>query len=542
MRSEFVKLKNYIQVIQIIKITPLMIIIIRLCLDILRNSNFFYFSIRISSWMNIFLSIDLSKYRLIFLLIVRTVSFFIIYYSRFYIERYNKKKFLILTIIFFFSIVILSIRNGYCSTIIGWDGLGISSICLIIIYQNKKTSRNSLLTITFNRLGDVFLILGLIKASSIMCNFNFSINRRMGISRIIFLVLASITKRAQFPLSTWLPAAISAPTPISAIVHSSTLVTAGIYLIVKVSSVITINNLIWIIIITSSISIIGAGIFSIYEKDLKKIIAFSTIRHIRIIIFILSIRFKNLALIHILTHAIFKTSVFIRAGRKFLSKWNDQNLNFIKIENNRTNNYFKIRALILTSIPFTVSFYTKDILIEINIFKEKRNINYSLYLWIITILTILYSKIILSSLVEKNGIEKSISIKKGLNIIFINISFLIITTRKACFFLLKSLITPIIRKIEAFRTIIFIFLASSLKSLKRKKVIFLRTRIILKTEFTINKIKLIIEGYTIIYILDFFLINKRIWSIKYNINDKYNNKYNNSILFLIIASIIIMVT
>lgn len=542
MRSEFVKLKNYIQVIQIIKITPLMIIIIRLCLDILRNSNFFYFSIRISSWMNIFLSIDLSKYRLIFLLIVRTVSFFIMYYSRFYIERYNKKKFLILTIIFFFSIVILSIRNGYCSTIIGWDGLGISSICLIIIYQNKKTSRNSLLTITFNRLGDVFLILGLIKASSIMCNFNFSINRRMGISRIIFLVLASITKRAQFPLSTWLPAAISAPTPISAIVHSSTLVTAGIYLIVKVSSVITINNLIWIIIITSSISIIGAGIFSIYEKDLKKIIAFSTIRHIRIIIFILSIRFKNLALIHILTHAIFKTSVFIRAGRKFLSKWNDQNLNFIKIENNRTNNYFKIRALILTSIPFTVSFYTKDILIEINIFKEKRNIIYSLYLWIITILTILYSKIILSSLVEKNGIEKSISIKKGLNIIFINISFLIITTRKACFFLLKSLITPIIRKIEAFRTIIFIFLASSLKSLKRKKVIFLRTRIILKTEFTINKIKLIIEGYTIIYILDFFLINKRIWSIKYNINDKYNNKYNNSILFLIIASIIIMVT
>lgn len=542
MGSEFVKLKNYIQVIQIIKITPLMIIIISLCLDILRNSNFFYFSIGISSWMNIFLSIDLSKYRLIFLLIVRTVSFFIIYYSRFYIERYNKKKFLILTIIFFFSIVILSIRNGYCSTIIGWDGLGISSICLIIIYQNKKTSRNSLLTISFNRLGDVFLILGLIKASSIMCNFNFSINRRMGISRIIFLVLASITKRAQFPLSTWLPAAISAPTPISAIVHSSTLVTAGIYLIVKVSSVITINNLIWIIIITSSISIIGAGIFSIYEKDLKKIIAFSTIRHIRIIIFILSIRFKNLALIHILTHAIFKTSVFIRAGRKFLSKWNDQNLNFIKIENNRTNNYFKIRALILTSIPFTVSFYTKDILIEINIFKEKRNIIYSLYLWIITILTILYSKIILSSLVEKNGIDKSISIKKGLNIIFINISFLIITTRKACFFLLKSLITPIIRKIEAFRTIIFIFLASSLKSFKRKKVIFLRTRIILKTEFTINKIKLVIEGYTIIYILDFFLINKRIWSIKYNINDKYNNKYINSILFLIIASVIIMAT
>lgn len=146
--------------------------------------------------------IELRKNRIIFIIMVRTVSFFIIFYSTYYMERYNKKKFLILTIIFFFSMVILSISRGFTTTMLGWDGLGISSICLIMIYQRKKTSRNSLLTITFNRIGDVLLILGLIKTADFNCDITFTINENISTRSLIFIALASITKSAQFPLST----------------------------------------------------------------------------------------------------------------------------------------------------------------------------------------------------------------------------------------------------------------------------------------------------------------------------------------------------
>lgn len=167
-------------------------------------------------------------------------------------------------------------------------------------------------------MGDVFLIVGLILVSSNICDFSFTLDSYGNKRAIVFLMLASMTKRAQFPLSTWLPAAISAPTPISAMVHSSTLVTAGVYVIIKAHKVLERMKIRWILRIISVTSIIAAGVITTFEKDLKKIIAFSTMRHIRIIMFIIRFSMKKLALIHIIAHAIFKTSIFMRAGNKFI--------------------------------------------------------------------------------------------------------------------------------------------------------------------------------------------------------------------------------
>lgn len=170
------------------------------------------------------------------MLIVTAVTSVVVLYSGVYIEHYNNKKFLSLLFLFFRSMALLSMSDSLLVAIVGWDGLGISSIFLIIFYPNNRTLYNSLLTMFFNRLGDVVLIL-------VLCHFLggfgffYFLGGQSSNWSLYFLgavLICGFSKRAQFPLSRWLPAAISAPTPISAIVHSSTLVTAGIFLLNKI--------------------------------------------------------------------------------------------------------------------------------------------------------------------------------------------------------------------------------------------------------------------------------------------------------------------
>ena len=162
--------------------------------------------------------------------IVSFVRCLIIIFSQIYIADYSIFNFISSLIFFFLSIILLVTRNSFISFIVGWDYLGVSSILLIMFYRNKITIFNSFLTIFFNRLGDVFMFIVLIIT---LINFRrlISVNENLKIPILIFIIICMYTKRAQFPLSAWLPAAMSAPTPISAIVHSSTLVTAGAYLI-----------------------------------------------------------------------------------------------------------------------------------------------------------------------------------------------------------------------------------------------------------------------------------------------------------------------
>jgi len=199
---------------------------------------------------------------------VLIISRIIIVYSTTYIKNERiKKRFTSLLLLFVTSMIILLVSPNIFSLIIGWDGLGLSSFCLVIFYQNYYSLRSGLITVLTNRLGDCFLIIAI--CLIIQNNITQKNNSIMKITRLL-IIMAAFTKRAQTPFSAWLPAAIAAPTPVSSLVHSSTLVTAGVYLIRRFNKVLLNKINKEIIMITSLTTSLMAGTTAWKENDAKK--------------------------------------------------------------------------------------------------------------------------------------------------------------------------------------------------------------------------------------------------------------------------------
>lgn len=209
----------------------------------------------------------------------------------------------------------------------------------------------------------------------------------------IIIIIAAITKRAQIPFSSWLPAAISAPTPVSALVHSSTLVTAGVYLLIRFNLLLLDYFFLKLLILLSGLTIFIAGISANYEFDIKKIIALSTLRQLGLIIRILRIGFRDLSFFHLLTHAIFKALLFMCAGVIIHIINDNQDIRFIgglRVYIPITSLFLNISNLSLCGIPFLAGFYSKDLILEIFII---RNLNFFIFLlyYFSTGITIFYT-------------------------------------------------------------------------------------------------------------------------------------------------------
>ena len=330
-----------------------------------------------SSEINMLVIIDWIS--ILFISLVLFISIQIVYYMESYIrDDKNGSRFIYLVLLFIFSMLLLIMRPNLIRILLGWDGLGLISFCLVIYYQNKKRFNSGMITILFNRLGDSLILLRI----AWMFNFGgwnfinyrdvFFIDRR--ILLVIFLtIIAAITKRAQVPFSFWLPAAIAAPTPVSALVHSSTLVTAGVYLIIRFIDVLSQIGIISLLIIISLITIFISGLIANFENDLKKIIALSTLRQLGVIMCILRIGFGILRFLHLMVHALFKSILFICAGIMIHQMNNNQDVRLIGslMESSpiiRIN--FCIGNLSLCGIPFLAGFYSKDVIMEIVLFNQ----------------------------------------------------------------------------------------------------------------------------------------------------------------------------
>lgn len=181
------------------------------------------------------------------------------------------------------------------------------------------------------------------------------------------LVIASFTKRAQIPFSAWLPAAIAAPTPVSALVHSSTLVTAGVYLLFRFRALLYGHGLEAFFIGVGLLTMLMAGISAIYETDIKKIVALSTLRQLGLMVSTLGAGISQLAFLHLLSHAYFKAMLFMAVGNMIHCSNSFQD---IRVAGNLAGamplraSFFNLANLSLCGFPFLTGFYSKDLILE----------------------------------------------------------------------------------------------------------------------------------------------------------------------------------
>lgn len=351
------------------------------------------------SSITIIISILLDWISLLFIIFVFLISSVVIYYRKRYIRsELNLIRFIILVLLFVFSIILLIISPNIIRILLGWDGLGLVSYCLVIYYQNLKSYNAGILTALRNRIGDVLILLSIswiINYGSWNYIFYLEfINNDWEIAIIgRLIIIASITKSAQIPFSSWLPAAMAAPTPVSALVHSSTLVTAGVYLLIRFNILLLDMFFFKLLLLLSGLTIFIAGISANYEFDLKKIIALSTLRQLGLIIRILSIGFPDLAFFHLLTHAMFKALLFMCAGVIIHIINDTQDIRFIggiRLYIPLTSLCINISNIALCGIPFLAGFYSKDLILELVRF---RNLNLRIFFlyYISTGLTIFYT-------------------------------------------------------------------------------------------------------------------------------------------------------
>ena len=331
---------------------------------------------------------------ILFLIAVLIITFSVILFRYSYMENekfFNRFHWLIF--LFVCSILLLICSQNFISLLFGWDGLGISSYLLVIYYNSRITYNSGVVTALSNRVGDAFILI-LISLlfsvgswNSVWIKFYFEIKYIR-----LLLIFSACTKRAQVPFRAWLPAAIAAPTPVSALVHSSTLVTAGVYLLIRHSWIIECFSCSKLLLVIGVLTIIGARVSALFEKDIKKVVALSTLRQLGVIIISLGINLPITAILHLLIHAFFKAIIFIRVGQIIHNFNNFQLLRF-------TGGSFIRRPFLLITfisssvslrgVPFAAAFFSKEPIIN-TLLRDDYNLAGYLFIILDALLTVLY--------------------------------------------------------------------------------------------------------------------------------------------------------
>ncbi|YP_009741798.1 NADH dehydrogenase subunit 5 (mitochondrion) [Cylas formicarius] len=300
------------------------------------------------------------------------ISSMVILYSEDYMKGdLNISRFIMLILLFIISMLLLIISPNLVSILLGWDGLGLVSYLLVIYYQNVKSYNAGMLTALSNRIGDAALLLSI----SWMMNYgswsyiyylNFMKSDFSMQVLVLFIVLAAFTKSAQIPFSSWLPAAMAAPTPISSLVHSSTLVTAGVYLLIRFQEAFS-SSLMFLMMFLSMMTMLMSGIAANFENDLKKIIALSTLSQLGFMMSILFLGSVDLAFFHLLIHALFKALMFMCAGIIIHNFSGCQDIRYMGSLINQMpviSSIFFFSNMALCGMPFLSGFYSKDLILE----------------------------------------------------------------------------------------------------------------------------------------------------------------------------------
>ncbi len=375
----------------------------------------------IAKWINsgnleVNWSIRIDSLSSVMLVVVNLISSLVHVYSIGYMSNDpHKPRFMAYLSLFTFAMLTLVTSDNFLQLFFGWEGVGLCSYFLIGFWF-KKNSANSAAIKAFlvNRVGDfgfalgiflIFYLFGTVNYEEVFQNvilyknteLNFLGLKLNSIDLIcILLFIGAMGKSAQFLLHTWLPDAMEGPTPVSALIHAATMVTAGVFLVVRCSPIYEYSE--FALSIVTSIGMITAlfaASIALVQDDIKKIIAYSTCSQLGYMFFAAGVGAYNVAMFHLFTHAFFKALLFLGAGSVIHSFNNEQNINNMGgVKNKLPITYFLmlIGTLALTGFPLLSGFYSKDAIIEFAYLKSSPLGYYAASIGIFTaFLTSIYS-------------------------------------------------------------------------------------------------------------------------------------------------------